>query len=164
MPDVIVSARPVSLWRSFRTAAWLGWQIESNWADPWVFTVYAIAKPLALAGILVVMYSVVNRGRFDSPMFTYMYVGNAFYMYVGAVMSGMGWAVVQDREHYRTLKSVYAAPVDVRLYLVGRGIGRIGVASCSVVLVLALGVAVLGIRIVPNQVDWLLLLGAMLLG
>ena len=33
--------------RSFRMAAWLGWQIESNWTDPFLFAVYSIVKPLA---------------------------------------------------------------------------------------------------------------------
>ncbi len=46
------------LWRSFRIAAWLGWQIESNWADPFLFAVYSLVKPLAGAAILVVMYAV----------------------------------------------------------------------------------------------------------
>ena len=27
--------------------AWLGWQIESNWADPFMFVVYAVMRPLA---------------------------------------------------------------------------------------------------------------------
>ena len=38
--------------RSFKVAAWLGWQIESNWTDPFLFAVYSIVKPLASAGIL----------------------------------------------------------------------------------------------------------------
>ena len=48
--------------RSFRTATWLGWQIESNWTDPFLFAVYSIVKPLAGAGILVVMYTIITRG------------------------------------------------------------------------------------------------------
>jgi ABC-2 type transport system permease protein len=32
--------RMAGLLRSFRLAAWLGWQIESNWADPFLFAVY----------------------------------------------------------------------------------------------------------------------------
>jgi hypothetical protein len=28
--------------RSFLIATWLGWQIESNWADPFLFAVYSI--------------------------------------------------------------------------------------------------------------------------
>ena len=43
------------LWQSFRTAAWLGWQIESNWTDPFLFFIYSVVKPLASASILVVM-------------------------------------------------------------------------------------------------------------
>ena len=42
-----------SFWRSFRMAAWLGWQIESNWTDPFLFAIYSIIKPLSGAAILV---------------------------------------------------------------------------------------------------------------
>ena len=45
-----------TLWHSFRIAAWLGWQIESNWADPFLFAVYSLVKPLAGAAILVVSH------------------------------------------------------------------------------------------------------------
>jgi ABC-2 type transport system permease protein len=76
-----------------------------------------------------------------------MYVGNAFYMFVGAVMSGMGWAVVQDREHYRMLKSMYVAPMDFRLYLVGRGAARFAVSAISVLLTLVVGILVFGLPI-----------------
>ncbi len=64
--------------RSFRVAAWLGWQIESNWTDPFLFAIYSIIKPLAGAAILVVMYSVITSGNFASPIFSYIYLGNAF--------------------------------------------------------------------------------------
>jgi hypothetical protein len=42
------------------------------------------------------------------------YLGNAFYLYVGAVMSGMAWTVIDDRERYRMLTAMYVAPVDFR--------------------------------------------------
>jgi len=164
MPDSVALTRPRALWRSFGTAAWLGWQIESNWTSIWVFALYTVVKPLAAAGILVVMYAMVNRARFDSPMFTYMYVGNAFYMFVGAVMSGMGWVIVQDREHYRTLKSVYAAPLDVRLYLIGRGLTKFVTASFSVFLTLSLGIAFLGVPVSPSAINWPLFVAALALG
>src|SRR5512137_266937 len=91
-------------WRSFRMAAWLGWQIESNWADPFLFAIYSLVKPLAGAFILVVMYGVITEGDYNSPMFTYIFVGNDFYIYVGQIMNGISWSVVDDREHYKTLK------------------------------------------------------------
>ena len=63
-------------------ATWLGWQIESNWADPLLFAIYSVIKPLSGALILVVMYSVIMHGNFNNPLFPYMYLGNAFYIYV----------------------------------------------------------------------------------
>ena len=152
------------MWRSFRTAAWLGWQIESNWADPFLFAVYSIIKPLALAGILVVMYGTITRGNFASPVFTYMYLGNAFYLYVGAVMSGMAWAVIDDRERYRTLKSMYVAPVDIRLYLIGRGVARFLTGSVSVLVTLLVGVVFLDVSIDPGAVNWPLFLVSLVVG
>ena len=88
--------------RSFTMAAWLGWQVESNWTDPFLFAIYVIIKPLATAAILVVMYSIITGGDYNSPLFPYIYLGNAFYTYVGAVMAGPlgrtgGRAEVWDR-------------------------------------------------------------------
>lgn len=151
-------------WRSFRTAAWLGWQIESNWADPFLFAVYSIIKPLALAGILVVMYGTITRGDFASPVFTYIYLGNAFYLYVGAVMSGMAWAVIDDRERYRMLKSMYVAPVDIRLYLIGRGAARFMTGSVSVLVTLVVGVLFLEVAIDLTAVDWPLFVVSLAIG
>ena len=101
------------MWTSLKTATWLGWQIESNWASPALFALYSIIKPLTSAAILVVMFGMVTQGNFASTAFAYMYIGNAFYMYVGAVMAGMAQAVVDDRERFRTLKSMYVAPVNI---------------------------------------------------
>ena len=143
---------------------WLGWQIESNWADLRVFVIYAVMKPLALTGILVVMYAAINGGSFGSSILTYMFLGNAFYIYVGAVTSGMGFAVVQDRENYRTLKNIYSAPVAVPFYLVGQGIAQFLTASISVVIILAVGIGLVGIGVNVRDIDWPLFAVALPLG
>jgi hypothetical protein len=65
LKDMIPTRR--AFWRSFRMAAWLGWQIESNWTDPFLFAVYSIIKPLAGAAILVVMYGIITKGNFEDP-------------------------------------------------------------------------------------------------
>jgi ABC-2 type transport system permease protein len=143
-----------AFWRSFRIAAWLGWQIESNWTDPFLFAVYSIVKPLAGAAILVVMYSVITQGNFGDPLFLYMYLGNAFYMYVGQMMTGISWAVIDDREHYRTLKYIYIAPVHVPSYLLGRGVARFVVASISVLITILAGKLFLNVEIDFLAVDW----------
>ena len=151
-------------WRSFRVATWLGWQIESNWTDPFLFAIYSIVKPLAGAAILVVMYSVITNGNFTNPMFPYIYLGNAFYIYVGAVMTGVSWAIVDDREHYRTLKYMYIAPIRIPMYLLGRGVGRFISASIAVLVTVTAGVLFLHVPLDLARADWLLFLLTLILG
>ncbi len=150
--------------RSFLTGAWLGWQIESNWTDPFLFAVYSIVKPLSGAAILVVMYSLVTNGAFESPVFGYLYYGNAFYQYVGAVITGVSWAVIDDREHYKTLKYIYTAPISAPFYLLGRGMARILVASLSVIITITFGALFLKVPFVFANVNWLLLLITLVVG
>ena len=33
--------------RTLKYAAWLGWQMESNWTNPWLFAIYSIIKPIS---------------------------------------------------------------------------------------------------------------------
>src|SRR3989304_2510337 len=40
-------------WRTFKVAAWLGWQMDSNWTEPWLFAVYSGVKPVAGGGLFV---------------------------------------------------------------------------------------------------------------
>lgn len=150
--------------RSFRIAAWLGWQIESNWTDPFLFAIYSIIKPLAGAAILVVMYSVITSANFTSPIFSYIYLGNAFYIYVGAVMTGISWAVIDDREHYKTLKYMYIAPINVPAYLIGRGVAKFLVGSISVFITIVFGVLFLHVNVDPAAINWPLFLLALVIG
>jgi len=145
-------------WRSLKAATWLGWQIESNWTDPFLFAVYSIVKPLTSAGILVAMYGIVTGGNYAAGAFSYMYLGNAFYIYVGAVMTGMSHAVVDDRERYKTLRSVWVAPVDAKMYLIGRGVARFLTGSLSVLITVAAGVLFLHVSVDPITVRWPLFL------
>jgi ABC-2 type transport system permease protein len=150
--------------RSFKIATWLGWQIESNWTDPFLFAVYSIVKPVAGAAILVVMYGIITQGNFAAPLFTYIFLGNAFYIYVGSVMTGISWAVIDDREHYRTIKYIYIAPIRVPYYLIGRGVARFLTGTVSVIITLLAGVLFLNLRIDLASVDWLTFLVALGIG
>lgn len=150
--------------RSFFTAAWLGWKIESNWTDPLLFAIYSIVKPLSGAGILVLMYSIITAGNFDNPAFAYLYYGNAFYQYVPAVLSGVSWAIIDDREHYRTLKYVYIAPVSVPAFLFGRGIARFLTGSLGIIITLLGGILFLNVPFNAAIVDWPLFFLSLILG
>jgi ABC-2 type transport system permease protein len=153
-----------TLLSSFRLAAWLGWQIESNWTDPFLFAIYSIIRPLSSAGILVVMYAVITRGNFNTPIFPYMYLGNAFYIFVGAIMTGVSWAVIDDREHYRTLKYIYLAPISYPAYLMGRSVARFIIASASVLITIGFGLLFLHLHLSFAQIQWPLFLAALLVG
>jgi ABC-2 type transport system permease protein len=151
-------------WRSFRMAAWLGWLIESNWTDPFLFAVYSIVKPLSGAAILVIMYGIISGGNFNTPLFPYIYLGNAFYIYVGAVMTGVSWAVVDDREHYKTLKYMYIAPIYIPVYLLGRGVARFITGSIAVFITITAGVLFLKVPLHFADINWGLFLVTLILG
>ncbi len=150
--------------RSFRLAAWLGWQIESNWTDPFLFAIYSIIKPLSGAAILVVMYSVITQANYGDPKFTYIYLGYAFYIYVGSVMTGISWAVIDDREHYKTLKYMYIAPIHVPAYLIGRGVAKFLVGSISVLITIIFGALFLHVNVIPAEVNWPLFILSLAIG
>jgi ABC-2 type transport system permease protein len=148
----------------FRTAAWLGWQVESNWADPLVFTVYAVARPLALALVLAGMYWALDRSPARHTLFAGFFLANAFHVYVSRVVIGMGWIVVEEREDYETLKYVYTAPIGMFTYLAGRGSVKVLLASLSLVLTLVVGWYVVGVRWDWSHVAWGPLVIALVLG
>lgn len=147
-----------------KSAAWLGWQVESNWADPVLFTIYIVARPLATAGILVAMYHAVRGPGANDPLFVGFFVANAFHNYVNTVMVGMGWVVFEEREEYETLKYVYAAPIGIFTYLVGRSGVKFALATLSMVITLALGWFALGVRWDWAAVQWLPLVATVALG
>ncbi|MEW5748005.1 MAG: ABC transporter permease [Candidatus Thermoplasmatota archaeon] len=150
--------------RTIKNAAWLGWEMEANWADPFLFATYSIVKPISATLILVFMYMVVTGFNTDNAYFSYMYVGNALYMYVAEVLFGVTWVIHDDREHYMTLKQVYIAPINFYAYILGRSAIKIAITTAGVLITLVFGVAVLGVDIFLGQVDWLLLLGSLVLG
>ncbi len=147
--------------RAFVTAAWLGWQIESNWARPFLFAVYVIARPLSSVMILVIMYSVITNGATGEPIFAFIYFGNALYILVNSVVTGVSWAVIEDREHYRVAKQIYTAPMNTYAYLLGRGVARLIIGSVSVLITLTFGV--LAFRI-PLDINVLLFSAATIFG
>lgn len=137
-----------------RSAAWLGWQMESNWADPLVFGIYTVLRPLASALILAGMYWAVAGQAARSGLFPAVYLGNAFHIYVTTVVIGMGWVVVEEREEYETLKYVYTSPIGMFTYLTGRAAVKLVLATVSLALTLAVGWMLVGVRWSWSGVAW----------
>jgi ABC-2 type transport system permease protein len=129
---------------TFRWAAWLGWQLESNWTEPWLFVIYVLIKPLTSSLLLVCMYYAARSataGAVPVAFLPYMYIGNACYMLVGAVMFGMSYAVISDREHYGMLKYIFISPGHLQTYFVGRAVSGAFQALLGGALNLAIGAA-----------------------
>jgi len=136
-------------WRSFRTAIGLGWAVESNWSDPFLFFLYTMAKPLAAAGILVVMFQVITQGR-NPEFLQFLIVGSALWNVVFGVMAGLVQSILEDRERYRMIKYVVVTPTSLFPFLLGRSLARVLVSFVAVVLTLVVGVVFLGVDLRPN--------------
>jgi ABC-2 type transport system permease protein len=144
--------------RTIKTAGELGWAMESNWTDPFLFAIYSIVRPLASSLILVVMYYVVTRGKTGMDLFAYIYVGNAFFMYVINVLFGISWVIHEDRDHYQMIRYIYISPIRMYYYLFGRGIAKMVLTTVAVIITMAFGMLVLKIPINLLAVDYPLLL------
>ena len=149
--------------RTFVVSVRLGWQLEANWTDPFLFFTYSIAKPVSSALILVVMLEVIGgpAGRSFRP---FVVVGSALWAFVISGVAGLAWAILEDRERYRVLKYVYVSPSDFLTVLVGRGVARIAVGLAGAVITLVVGVVALGVPFDVASVDWPLLVVSSLLG
>jgi len=149
-------------WKTFRYAAWLGWQTESNWTDPLLFAIYSVIRPISVTLLVVLMYWF--AGEMESPLFALMFLGNTLYMYVFNVLFGISYVVQEDREHYKVLKYLYISPSNLYVYLIGRGVSKFLVTTVSVLITFAFGVAFLGVPIVLSTLSPLYLLASFVLG
>jgi ABC-2 type transport system permease protein len=149
---------------NLKIGSWLGWQIETNWTHLGFYFLYSLARPVASTLILVLIFLVVPEGKLSNPLFPYIYIGNAFFMYVYMVLFGISWVIHEDREHYQMLKYVFIAPRQMYYFLSGRGIAKLGVTTFSVIVTLAFGVIVLDIPIDFAGINYPVFLAGLFLG
>lgn len=151
------------VWRTFRTAARLGWQMEANWTDPVLFFIYSVAKPVSAALILVVMLDIISGGA-DPAYRAFVVVGTALWAIVLAGIAGLAWSVLDDRERYRMLRYVYVSPNDFIVVLLGRGVARLAVGAVGGAITIAVGVLALGVPFDLAVIDWPMLAASSVLG
>jgi len=108
--------------------------------------------------------SIVTQGTFGSPVFADLALGNAFYQYEPALLTGVSLTISDDREHYRTLKYIYTAPVNIPFYLFGRAVAKCIVGTFGVVITIAAGVLFLNVPLDWSRVNWPLFLIALVSG
>jgi ABC-2 type transport system permease protein len=135
-------------WRTFKWAAWLGWEMDSNWTEPALFIVFSVITPVAGAFILVLMYIVfASIGQYRDPaMFSYIYVGNAFFIFVGTTLFGTFQVIQADREWYQTIRYTYISPISYYTYIVGRAASKVAVGGLAVLITLVFGVFALDVQ------------------
>jgi ABC-2 type transport system permease protein len=149
--------------RHIRAALLLGWRVESNWADPALFAIYTVIKPVSSMLLLTVMVSIVG-GSADQTARTFVILGSALWAMLVAGLAGPAWSVLEDRERYRTLKYLYTSPATFLILLAGRGGARLLTGAMGTLVALVFAVILLGLRIDPFTLDWPLLIVTMLLG
>jgi len=147
-----------SILRTVKQAVWLGWKVETNWADPLVFAIYYMVRPIAgllIVGFMFLIGSTVS-GTLNPDLFAFMFIGNSFFIYVIQVMTTMTMLIHEDRSHYEVLKHIYLTPGSLSWYIIGRALNGVMNASVSLLLTLGFGVAIFqGLLKVPISIDWL---------
>jgi ABC-2 type transport system permease protein len=118
-------------WRTLAWSTWLGWQIESNWANLKLFILYLVVKPITGSMMLVCMFYAAKYAaeaggstRVAPEFLPYVYISSACYGLVASVMFGMSNVVISDRESYRMLKYIFISPAQFQVYFLGRGLAK----------------------------------------
>lgn len=151
--EVRTRRRFVDHWKSFLSAAWLGWQVESSWAEPLVFVIYSVLRPISMALILLLMYTVISGGP-KGEYFDYLYISNALYLIVMQGIANMSWTIFEDRENYRMLKYVFISPQSMMVHLFGRAMARILIGVSTAVFLLIIGALFMGVHIRLVDIEW----------
>lgn len=151
---------------------WLGWKVESNWTNPFVFLTYLITKPIASV-ILVGLVFVIGSGASGisrGDLFFYTFTGAVFFIYPATIAISLAYLVHEDRAKYEALKHIYITPSSLRPYIVGRGIASAINASVSVTVSLLIGSIIfsnyfaLHLPIDASSIDYLALASSIPLG
>lgn len=152
--------------------AWIGWKVESNWTDPFVFLAYMIAKPMASVLMIGLIFLIGSdaAGMMNQQFFFYSFTGAIFFIYPTTLAISLGYLMHEDRAKYEVLKQIYIAPESIKPYIFGRVIASSVNATVSVIAAFVTGTVIfstffgLDLGINALQVNFPLLVGTILLG
>jgi len=152
------------LFQAYKANVILGWKMDGNWAPPWVYLFIALLGPAASVLILVFMYLVILGDSSETNFIAFMMAGSGVFVFVRFVLQGCGWAVVEDREHYKILRYIYIAPTPFIVQILGRSTGKTFIATVGAGLTILAGYLFLDIPFRPEGIDWLMFLGSAIVG
>ncbi len=140
--------------QAFKVNAILGWEMEGNWAPPALYLIIALAAPIASVLMLVFMYMVILGESTNLEFLSFFLTGSAVFMYVRLILQGAGFAVVEDREHYRILRYIYIAPIPLPIQIFGRIVVKLFVGTVGVAVTLIAGRYLLNVQFRPDGIEW----------
>ena len=114
----------------YRAAVLLGWAVSSNWTRPVLFIVYSVLRPISMALILAVMYTVITgNAAATRPYLAFLIIGTAFWSFIQEGVSEFATGILEDRGRYHILKYSYMAPLGFPIFLVGRATSKLASAA-----------------------------------
>ncbi len=154
-----------------REGIWVGWKVESNWTDPFIFFSYIIIKPIAYVIIIGLIFLIGSDaiGYINTELFFYTFIGSIFFLYPITILVSLGYVIHEDRAKYEVLKNIYIAPNAIMSYIIGRGLAAAINATVSIIVSIIIGILVfsnfgLDIDIDPFIINYPLLIITLLLG
>ncbi len=150
--------------QAFIANAKLGWNQEGNWAPPLVYLLFSLIAPISGVLMLVFMYRVVKGDAAQPEFLAFLLAGSAMFLFVRAIMTGAGLAVIEDREHYRLLRYLYISPMPFPVLISGRVVVKLVISLAGLAATLGAGYLFLGVPFRAGGVDWLTVMSAFLMG
>ncbi|MEM2856886.1 MAG: ABC transporter permease [Candidatus Nitrosocaldaceae archaeon] len=154
--------------RIIKESIWIGWKIESNWTDPFIFFSYIIVKPLAYV-IIIGLIFLIGSEVVNNEYFSYSFIGAVFFIYPLTMIISLGYLIHEDRAKYEVLKNIYIAPNAIKFYIIGRALASAINASVSVIISIVVGGFIfsnfgLGLDLELDIINYLLLIISLILG
>ena len=150
--------------QAIKTNAKLGWDQEGNWAPPLLYLLFALIAPISGVLMLVFMYLVVKKDTSDPSFLAFLLAGSAMFLYIRTIFSGSGYAVIDDREHYKILRYTYIVPVPFPIQIVGRVSVKLMISIVGMIATISVGKIFLGIPFRPDGILWGQFAGSLGLG
>jgi len=156
--------QPSQILRAVRANMKLGWDQEGNWTHPLLYLLFALVTPIAGVLMFVFMYRVIMGGSTDLSYLRFLLAGSSVFIYIRLVLQGAGFAVVEDREHYRVFRYIYIAPAPFPAQIIGRTAVKLVISTLGAALTLAAGVLLLKVSMNPIGIHWSALLCSLVVG
>lgn len=150
--------------RAFKAHSKLGWDLEGNWAPAWLYVIFALIPPIFGVLMLVFMYLVIMGGGGDKDYLAFLLTGAAGFLFVRLLLAGAGMVVVEDREHYKTFRYIYTAPVSFAAQIFGRVAPKALIALIGAALTVFAGAYFLAVPVRSDGILWGRLWGSLAVG